>query len=113
MRKLIKLTIITNIIVWIATVIGWIVAYRTGQMWAIVIAFLLGVTSMFINLVVSLSLTQSGLDRDWFKTQEELQKTLEEKKHINTKLTKVIHVIGDHEAVKLWEANKDKEDGKE
>ena len=64
---------------------------------------------MFYTLYLLVSWTQSGLDKHWFTTLEELTEEKQKATKEWEKASKLIKVIGEHEAVKLWRAEKEKE----
>lgn len=64
---------------------------------------------MLLVLGASFAMDKAGLNRDWFKTQDQLQKELEGARAQWEKARKLCHIIGDHEAVKMWDAKKAEE----
>lgn len=83
----------------------FVVAFgKWGPEWLSLTAIAMTVILMSFNLVVLIGMSSVGWDRNWFKTAEEL---MEEKRKVKEEWQRaeaMCKVIGNHEAMKLWEA---------
>jgi hypothetical protein len=82
------------------------VTKNNGILWA---CFTAGVVLMFLlNLAVTSAFTKT-FSKDWFKTQEQLEKEIEKSVESWSRANRLCTVLGEHEAVKLWEQAKELE----
>jgi c-di-AMP phosphodiesterase-like protein len=94
----------------IATV-WYIIPLRTS--FAIILTLLL-LAYTFFTIFVLITFTNLTTKR-WFDTQEQLDDEISRQKYGWQRANKFIKIIGEHEAIKMWNQNKDKEEenGKE
>jgi ABC-type multidrug transport system fused ATPase/permease subunit len=112
MRKLLKINTWLSLTLWVITIlVGGLALTMHTQLADVIfkICLTIGMLYMIFTVVMSCTWTASGLDRDWFKTQDELQTSLDETRKSWQTAEKLVKILGEHEAVKLWNAEKEKE----
>jgi len=85
---------------------------KWGPEWLSLTALAMTLVLVFFNLVVVISMGSVGWNQNWFKTAEELMKEKQKVREEWQRAEAMCKVIGNHEAVKLWEA-KQQADGKQ
>lgn len=108
-RKYLGIFVIINIILYIILIVidAFAIGHSTlskDNLW-IIIPLMVG---LIINLFLSLAYITLLKEPEFYKTYEELLKLKEETNSSWNKAEKFIKIIGNHEAIKLWEQEKDK-----
>lgn len=102
MRNWIFFQICYGVFLWIAT----LVAFATGNHVIKVIASAVGVLALFVSFAGSLDFFHL-YSRDWFKSKKQLDDEIEKSRESWRQAEKLSKIIGQHEAVKLWNEKKD------
>lgn len=101
MRKLISYYLSSSALVFFVLII----ACFSGVGIILSISAAIGLVYLLFSFFLSFNMSCFGLDRRWFDTQEELDKKLTEARQSWETADKLIRIIGEHEAVKMWEEN--------
>ncbi len=102
MRKWIMFQLCWNVFLWVGTIIGFAIGGETIK----IIAVIIGFSSLMLGFTSAMAFAES-YSKDWFKTKKELDKKLEEANESWKKAEKLCLIIGRHEAIQLWNKEKD------
>lgn len=107
MRKKIFWYITLNIPMWIFTFTIFafdnVIRNKTVLHALVFVDIFLAILMMFYTIFITHSWTRSGLDKDWFKTHQELRDEIEKQHEAYLKASGFCEIIGRHEAIKMYD----------